>query len=254
MRPTPAPTGPFPTPTRAEGAPDRPPAHGLLRHRVEDGVSLPYLLWAPGPGWRMISSGPHGGGLGERHWFLNAQVPSGYSRTDPEAHLAEIAAHAGLTGPGAGLMTAAEVAAHGRHTDEGVTAVVTAGVGVHGWAAAPTPPEPPEHPVGTVNILVVLPVPLAPAAFVGAVVTATEAKTQALLDVGVPGSGTPTDAVCVAAPAAGCAGGPATEPFAGPRSRWGARLARAVYAATREACRRDPWVRDTAPDRARPGA
>ncbi|MCW2900719.1 MAG: hypothetical protein JWO67_2984, partial [Streptosporangiaceae bacterium] len=41
-------------------------------------------------------------------------------------------------------------------------------------------------------------------------------------------SGTASDAVCVAARAEG-----PEEPFGGPRSRWGARIARAVHAAVR---------------------
>ena len=37
----------------------------LERHwRSEDGVRLPMALWRPGPGYRMISSGIVGGGLG----------------------------------------------------------------------------------------------------------------------------------------------------------------------------------------------
>jgi adenosylcobinamide amidohydrolase len=59
----------------------------------------------------------------------------------------------------------------------------------------------------------------------------TEAKTQAVLDAGFAATGTATDAVCVAAPAAAEA---AAENFAGPRSVWGARIARAVYAAVLE--------------------
>lgn len=86
---------------------------------------------------------------------------------------------------------------------------------------------PPFRP-GTVNIVVTLPVALSDAALVNAVATATEAKVQALLDAGLDCSGTPTDAVCVAAPEPGPDGG---EPFAGPRSPWGARIARAVHAA-----------------------
>ncbi|SCD27696.1 Adenosylcobinamide amidohydrolase [Streptomyces sp. DvalAA-19] len=73
-----------------------------------------------------------------------------------------------------------------------------------------------------------LPVALSDAALVNAVATATEAKVQALLDAGLDCSGTPTDAVCIAAPEPGPDGG---EPFAGPRSPWGARIARAVHTA-----------------------
>ncbi|WP_442813273.1 adenosylcobinamide amidohydrolase [Streptomyces sp. NBC_01754] len=175
----------------------------------------------------MCSSAVLGGGLGPRDWILNAQVPGGYPRLDPDRHLAEIAAHEGLAGPGAGLMTAADVTAYTTGHDGGVSATVTSGLGVRGWAASPAegaegPPRP-----GTVNIVVTLPLALSDAALVNAVATATEAKVQALLDAGLDCSGTPTDAVCVAAPDPGTTG--TGEPFAGPRSRWGARLARAVH-------------------------
>ncbi|MGC5345541.1 adenosylcobinamide amidohydrolase [Streptomyces sp. DT24] len=190
-------------------------------------------MWRLGPGWRVCGSAVLGGGLGPRRWIVNAQVPGGYPRLDPDRHLAEIAAAEGLTGPGAGLMTAADVTARTVATDTGATATVTCGLGVRGWAAAPdgdTGPRPP----GTVNIVVTLPVALSDAALVNAVATATEAKVQALLDAGLDCSGTPTDAVCVASPAPGADGG---EPFAGPRSPWGARLARAVHRAVLDGAR-----------------
>lgn len=72
-----------------------------------------------------------------------------------------------------------------------------------------------------------MPVGLDPAAAVNAVMTVTEAKTQALLDAGVPGTGTASDSVVICWP-------PHHQPverFAGPRSLWGARLARTVYEA-----------------------
>ncbi|MGP3633666.1 adenosylcobinamide amidohydrolase [Streptomyces sp. 24-1644] len=213
-----------------------PERRGELLTRQEDGHHLHHLVWRLGPGWRVCSSAVLGGGIGPRAWILNAQVPGGYPRMDPEHHLAGIAAAEGLTGPGAGLMTAADVTARTTAADTDVTATVTAGLGVRGWAAAPAegvegPPLP-----GTVNIVVTLPVALSDAALVNAVATATEAKVQALLDAGLDCSGTPTDAVCVAAPepAAGHPG----EPFAGPRSLWGARLARAVHSAVLESALR----------------
>ncbi|MFH9242062.1 adenosylcobinamide amidohydrolase [Streptomyces anulatus] len=252
----------------------RPPAQrGELRDRHEDGHRLHHLLWRLGPGVRVCSSAVLGGGIGPRAWILNAQVPGGYPRLDPDRHLAEIAAAEGLIGPGAGLMTAADVAAYTTGQDGGVTATVTAGLGVRGWAAAPDTvlraphrpedaevpgppfrpedaevPGPPHRPEdaespgfpfrpGTVNIVVTLPVALSDAALVNAVATATEAKVQALLDAGLDCSGTPTDAVCVAAPEPGHDGG---EPFAGPRSTWGARIARAVHTAVLAGARTAP--------------
>lgn len=216
------------------------PASGLLPVRVlartEDGERLHALLWRAGPGWRMVSSAVLGGGIGERGWVLNAQVSHGYRRTDPDRHLAALAEEAGVRGPGVGLLTAAEVSSFGRACDGGAEAVVTAGLGVRGWAASPAEGVAGPAPAGTVNIVVALPVALTDAALVNAVATATEAKVQALLDAGYDCSGTPTDAVCVAARTP-LPGGEA-HAFAGPRSPWGARLARAVHTAVLAAARR----------------
>ena len=74
--------------------------------------------------------------------------------------------------------------------------------------------------------MVQLPVGLDPGAAVNAVITATEAKAQALATRRVPGTGTATDAVVMVWPADAAA-----ERFAGPRSRWGTRIAQAVYQA-----------------------
>ncbi|MEU8102862.1 adenosylcobinamide amidohydrolase [Nonomuraea muscovyensis] len=201
-----------------------------LTHRVEDGARLGALLWEFGPGWRMISSAILGGGIGRRAWVLNAQVVAGYARMDPADHLASLAP----PGEGVGMMTAAEVGRHVVAEDAGVRAVATVGLRVPTWAAAPEGAADPElAPMlsprpGTINIIAALPVAMTDAALVNAVMTVTEAKTQALVEVGYPGTGTASDAVCVAVRADG-----PQEPFAGPRSTWGARLARAVHAAVR---------------------
>ena len=171
-----------------------------------------------------------GGGIGPREWVLNAQVPAGYGRMDPAVHIAELAAGVGLEGEGVGLLTAAKVTDVVQCEDEGVRVAATVGLRVPTWAAVPPGTADRELvPVwrpGTINIIVSVPVPLCDAAYVNAVMTATEAKTQALLDAGVRATGTASDAVCVAAPAAG-----EPEDFAGPRSVWGARIARAVHSA-----------------------
>ena len=56
---------------------------------------------------RCLSSAVFGGGLGRVRTWVNLQVPSGYARTDPDAHLAEETA--GLPGPVLGMLTAAPV-------------------------------------------------------------------------------------------------------------------------------------------------
>lgn len=199
-----------------------------LTYRTEEGARLGSLLWEFGPGWRMISSAMLGGGIGAREWVLNAQVVAGYARMDPADHLASLGpAH----GEGVGMMTAASVDRYVRAADGGVEAYATVGLRVPTWAAAPeghTDPELAPIRVGTINIVVVLPVAMTDAALVNTVMTVTEAKSQAMIETGFPGTGTASDAVCVAVPEAG-----PQEVFGGPRSEWGARVARAVHTAVR---------------------
>jgi adenosylcobinamide amidohydrolase len=178
--------------------------------REEDGGRLASTVWRTGDGYRMISSAMLGGGIGAARWVLNAQVPGAYSRTDPVAHLAELAAAHGLDGPGVGMLTAASVSRTMRRDDGGVHVSATVGLRVPTWAASPAgTPDPELAPLndssprawtpGTVNIVVAVPVPLSDAALVNAVGTATEAKTQALLEAGFPCTGTASDAICIAA-------------------------------------------------------
>jgi adenosylcobinamide amidohydrolase len=84
-------------------------------------------------------------------------------------------------------------------------------------------------PVGTVNVVVEVPQRLSDAALVNAVATVTEAKAQAIAGLGLAATGTPTDAVCVLCPPHG-----PVAVYGGPRSRWGAPLARAVHRAVIE--------------------
>jgi adenosylcobinamide hydrolase len=190
------------------------------------------LCWRFDEPQRAISTAPVGGGLGERHWVVNAQVPIDYTRTDLDAHIGALAAQAGCHGEGVGFLTAAAVARYTTHSDGDVVAYATVGLDLPTWAAAP--PEAESVPrVGTVNIVAFLPVALSDAAMVNAVATATEAKAQALFELGVPGTGTATDAIGVLAPVAKRE----PEPFGGPRSPIGAALARAVHRAVADGTR-----------------
>jgi adenosylcobinamide hydrolase len=233
----------------------------LLRH--EHSRSWPVLGWRAPAGWRSIASSVVGGGLAECHWWVNSMVPREYHRQDPDRHVLEIAAELGLPAelPGVGMLTATDVSAVRFGQDGGVRAWATVGLGWPVWAAAgeqqaaaeqdqrqpasvtapPTapssPPGPP--PPGTINLLITVPTALADAALVNAVITATEAKTQALVQAGVNGSGTSSDAICIACPLPE----PGTEPelYGGPRSVWGARLARAVHTAVADGTAQ--WLR-----------
>jgi adenosylcobinamide amidohydrolase len=210
----------------------------MLTERVEDGRPWPLLVWAPGPGYRMISTAVDGGGLGERHWWLNTQVPREYHHPDPAEHVRRIAAGLDLAGPGVGMLTAADVRQRRSATDGGVRAVATVGLGLPVPAAA-SPDliarETAATGPGTINVLVVLPMPMQDAALVNLVITATEAKTQALVEACVPGTGTSSDALCVACPVEPDGrptyGPHGAQAYGGPRSLWGARAARAVHAA-----------------------
>lgn len=200
--------------------------------RREDGRNLPALVWRAEQPLLSVSSAAFGGGLGVRTWVVNATVPMSYDRDDPDAHLAELAESFGLDGPGVGLLTGVDVAKVVARTDTGVRVWATVGLGVPIRAAAPPERTPAEiaptggHPVGTVNTVVYVPARLGPAALVNAVATATEAKVQAIAELGMPGTGTPTDAVTVLCPTDG-----PEAPYGGPRSTWGAPLARAVHRA-----------------------
>lgn len=197
-----------------------------LTARREDGLDIPMLVWRLADPLLAISSASLGGGIGVRHWVVNATVPMSYRRDDPDAHLAALARELGLDGPGVGLLTAVDVSEVVTAADRGVRTWATVGLGDPIWAAAP--PADGRVPAGTVNVVVCAPVRLSPAALVNAVATATEAKAQALWELGVPATGTATDAICVLCPP----DGPAAA-YGGPRSEWGARIARAVHAAVR---------------------
>jgi adenosylcobinamide amidohydrolase len=191
-------------------------------------------VWQFDPPQRSCASTVVGGGIGVRHWVLNAQVGGDDHDVDPVVRVSELAAAVGCRGEGVGFLTAASVEGWTAGRSGDVTAVATVGLTHPSWAAAD--PERATTGVGTINVVAFVPAPLSPAALVNAVMTATEAKTQALLEHGVAGTGTPTDAACVLSPTDGTA-----EPYGGPRSRLGADLARAVHAAVATGGERGGW-------------
>jgi adenosylcobinamide amidohydrolase len=195
----------------------------------DDAPASACLVWRLGAPMRVASTGPVGGGIGPRDWVLNVQVPEGYARRDTEVHVAEVAEALALAGSGVGMLTAADVSGVARCDDEpGVRVEATVGLRLPVWAAAP------EDAVaravtrlpGTINVVAFVPACHSDAALVNLLCTVTEAKAQALADGGIRGTGTASDAVTVLCPTSG-----PVEPFGGPRSTYGAPLARAVHAA-----------------------
>ncbi|OBK17223.1 adenosylcobinamide amidohydrolase [Mycobacterium asiaticum] len=238
---------------------------------MEESRRIPLLLWQFDAPRLCISSGPLGGGIGARDWIVNATVPLDYGRTDPDRHLVEIGSALGLVGIGCGLLTAVDVTRHHLAADSGVQAAATVGLSSPAWAAAPDRDFRRELPsgvittaftsyqsveyrpltdgdpyrAGTINVVVAVPVRLSQAALVNAVATATEAKVQALHEIGVRATGTASDAIVVHCPTDGPA-----EAFAGPRSVFGARIARAVHAAVLGGAR--SWIAEPPGRRSEP--
>ncbi|MGW0518991.1 adenosylcobinamide amidohydrolase [Crossiella sp. NPDC003009] len=192
---------------------------------------FPLLAWKTGRPWLAISSAVLGGGIGERSWVLNATVPTGYHRTDPEVHCGQMAARIGLSGNGTALLTAVDVRHAVHSASEGTSVTATTGVGQPVWAASAEPLVW-QPPPGTINVVGLLPVRLTEGALVNAVATVAEAKAQALAQNGIEGTGTCTDATVLLCPADGEA-----ERYGGPRSLIGSALARAVHAAITEGLR-----------------
>lgn len=184
----------------------------------------------PGPR-RCLSSAVLGGGSVVAERWLDLQVAHDYARMDPREHLIEVARQRGLDPARVvGMLTAADVGAHVRRRHGPARVVATVGIGQPLAAAGRRPRAVPR--AGTINLLVAVEAPLSEAALVGAVLTATEAKAQALADAGVaalnhagPATGTATDAICVAVPPG------EGLPFAGPGTEVGAAIARAVHEA-----------------------
>ena len=208
---------------------DRPALERTAHADPADGSGGPLLLWRFPEPLRTLATTVVGGGLGLREWALNAQVPIEYHR-DPALHAQAIAAQHSLAGEGVGMLTAAPVLEVVQAEDDGAVCDATVGVSTPTWAAAEDHAWSRWTP-GTINLLCWVPAPLSDAALANALVTATEAKTQALLESGVPGTGTASDAVAVCCPPGGA------EPYGGPRSVWGARLARAVHRAVLDGTR-----------------
>jgi adenosylcobinamide hydrolase len=203
-----------------------------------DGARGPVLVWRFTQQVRSISSAIVGGGIGSCSWVLNMTVDSLYSRFDPAEHIAEVALSLGLEGEGLGFLTAVDVSMHTDSLVEGAAVISTVGVHRPLWAfdASEALPESTaevcqsdsslDHEPGTINLVCFVEQRLSDAALVNAVATITEAKTQAMYEREVPGTGTASDAVCVLCPLHG-----PEDIFGGPRSYWGARLATATYSA-----------------------
>jgi adenosylcobinamide hydrolase len=131
-----------------------------------------------------LSTGVDGGRRGVRN-ILNIQVPHDFSHDDPKGFIERKAASLSLEGDHVALLTAVEMTNVQMLHEACVTTFITAGL-TNGSS------------FGTINIILVSSAQLSEGAMAGAIITATEAKTRALLDCGFHLTGTATDAVVVA--------------------------------------------------------
>ncbi|HJH32633.1 MAG TPA: adenosylcobinamide hydrolase [Methanosarcinaceae archaeon] len=136
-----------------------------------------------------ISSGINGG-RGRVECLINHRVQPAFDHYEPAEYLNNVAESLMLKKPYFGLLTAVNMDKLCVMTEDYLTTFVTAGI---------------THPsgfkvgrAGTINIIITVDGMLSESAMVGAIITATEAKGLALLDMGYDFLGTTTDAVIVA--------------------------------------------------------
>lgn len=165
-----------------------------------------------------LSSGVDGGRRAAKN-ILNIQVPHNFSHDDPKSYVEKIVASMKLEGGYVALLTAVEMKNVQILNDACVTVFVTAGL---------TNPS----SFGTINIIVISSATLSEGAIAGTIITATEAKTRALIDKGLQFTGTTSDAIIVA-----YENSSESEPilYSGPATPLGSRVAKLVRLGVKEA-------------------
>ncbi len=154
-----------------------------MRYFIRDGT-----LFLRGT-FRAASTGI-GGGIGRVTTIFNHTVSRSFDHADPAKYMDLVVAAQGFSSDYYGLLTAVAM----RHLCvlqyDFITVFVTAGV------SNPNPHHP--HERHTINVIVYSREGMTDAALLETIVTVTEAKAQALHDMGYGFSGTTTDAVIVA--------------------------------------------------------
>ncbi|HEC57498.1 MAG TPA: hypothetical protein ENI32_06420 [Candidatus Syntrophoarchaeum butanivorans] len=154
------------------------------------------VVSSEGP-FRVLSSAVLNGGYRTASGIVNVHVGMDYDHEDPVEYLRTKARELGLDPDTTiGMMTAVDMENGVIEEGDGVTAVITAGLS-----------NPAVADTGTINIILLVNAHLTESAMANAIITATEAKTAALIDLDVRTgdingtsfiTGTTTDAVAVA--------------------------------------------------------
>lgn len=191
--------------------------------------------------YRVLSSTIMGGGFAETDTLFILEVKMGYDNCRPEEDLEEVRRRYALPEDSVGFMTAAHVAKvltvkREEFNGKKAIAVVTAGVTNAVYAGERLPQEIidllPKHVAGTINIIAVVDEPIQDCGMAGGFITITEAKSAALKDMKVKGTGTTSDAVAIACPLG------EGDKYCGPATDVGIAVARAVRDAVAESIRK----------------
>ena len=173
-----------------------------------------------------LSSGIDGGRSAVKS-IINSQVPEDFDHTDPKGYLEATSDHLKIKRPYFGLMTAVDMKNLCIIKDGGLTTFVTAGI---------------KNPssFGTINIILVAEGVLSEGGMVGSAITATEAKTLALRDLGLNFTGTNTDAIVVAFENKT----PEYHEYAGPFTDFGKKIGKSVRRGVRESIMKEENIHE----------
>lgn len=194
---------------------------------------------------RVISSAVVNGGMVNARVILNHQVDKDFNHKDPEGYLMGVIERLGLKGVVVGLMTAACVEKYGFSYHEGdgiaVSAIVTAGISNASTCGEPLATQ----GLSTINTIVLVEASMSDSCMVEAVKTATEAKCRALAHLDVRSisskelaTGTTTDSIAIAE-----LGGRVKFKYAGPGTKLGELIGRAVFEASVQALEKNEGIR-----------
>jgi adenosylcobinamide hydrolase len=156
-----------------------------MRHYIKDST-----LIIEGE-FEALSSGINGGRACVECLF-NHQVQPGFNHFEPAQYLDRLADSLQIRRPYFGLLTAVNMDDLCVRTDDYLTTFVTAGI------THPSGFRVKDSEAGTINIILVVNGILSEGAMAGAIITATEAKGLALMEMGYDFLGTTTDAVIIA--------------------------------------------------------
>ncbi|QLH74408.1 MAG: bifunctional adenosylcobinamide hydrolase/alpha-ribazole phosphatase CbiS [Methanomassiliicoccales archaeon] len=196
---------------------------------------------------RVLSTTILNGGFTMTDTIAMVQVPLDYVNDDPEEDAMRTVRELGLPERTVTFMTAADMekvvsVVEMEYKGSHVVAIATAGVKNAVYAGELIPDHIKAQLGGgahTINIMVIMGSPLHDIGMTNAIITATEAKSAALMDCGVRGTGTTSDAVAITCPVGD------GEKYAGTATDAGICLARAVRMAVKESTLK--WYARTSP-------